>query len=467
MIHTQSLHLSQDLIIRRDPQYFDSFTAFNFVNCKTYHLDHNQYRVLKLIEKRSTSEKDLFSSLGKGSKERGRGEEIISEFLKEGILLEKIFEKTKYNTTEDNLGKKQVRFIPNSKVPVASFPTRADIFLTHRCNMKCIHCNVSAGKPLKNEIDVDDWKNIFDQLEEEKIFKIQISGGESTIYPGFSELITYLGDKKFKTSVLTNANRLDDEIIELFAKSRISVGVSLDGATPDTHDPFRKSKGSFQRVLNNLRKFQDLGIQSTITTVIHKKNQHQIQQIFDICQEYGVKMLCFVFIDEVGRGVSAQDWMLSVEEKIKAREYFHEIYPKYKELFYATIVQPENYISTIKNSQQSVFCKAGTYSMAIDSDGTVFPCTMGVQLGAIPIGNATIKPLVEIWESKNWDLFRGEIPLNQLSACSNCSLNMNCSMKKCRMRSLLNGDIQGRPSGCPSAEMKEIEQAIFDKDCFN
>lgn len=46
----------------------------------------------------------------------------------------------------------------------------ATIRLTKGCNLRCPHCYVNAGLPLKNELNLKEIKSIIDQLVKLKIF---------------------------------------------------------------------------------------------------------------------------------------------------------------------------------------------------------------------------------------------------------------------------------------------------------
>ena len=91
-----------------------------------------------------------------------------------------------------------------TKTSTFSFPLEVDLFLTRRCNMRCVHCSVDAGESLNGELSLEYWKNIFDQLENSRLIKVIITGGEPTLFPGFPELIDYIKDKKIYKCLLTN-----------------------------------------------------------------------------------------------------------------------------------------------------------------------------------------------------------------------------------------------------------------------
>jgi len=44
--------------------------------------------------------------------------------------------------------------------------------------LNCIHCYISAGKPLKDELKTHEWFNVIDQLKSLGVEVIYILGGE-------------------------------------------------------------------------------------------------------------------------------------------------------------------------------------------------------------------------------------------------------------------------------------------------
>jgi sulfatase maturation enzyme AslB (radical SAM superfamily) len=55
------------------------------------------------------------------------------------------------------------------------------IYLTYACSLRCIHCYLSAGKPLDDELKVDEWLIIIDKLRELGVKFIYLLGGKPTL----------------------------------------------------------------------------------------------------------------------------------------------------------------------------------------------------------------------------------------------------------------------------------------------
>ena len=68
----------------------------------------------------------------------------------------------------------------------------------------------------------------------------------------------------------TNGFLLNDELISKFKEAQIHLSISLNGHHEDLHDSFTKTPGSFQRVLQNIRKCVASDLDVIITLLFPK-----------------------------------------------------------------------------------------------------------------------------------------------------------------------------------------------------
>ena len=71
------------------------------------------------------------------------------------------------------------------------------LILTSRCNQRCLHCYGNYGMYIPpNELTGKEWDKVFEDLVQNNVFYVNISGGEPTVHPDFLEIIDSL--KKYK-----------------------------------------------------------------------------------------------------------------------------------------------------------------------------------------------------------------------------------------------------------------------------
>ena len=120
-----------------------------------------------------------------------------------------------------------------------------------RCNIDCSYCYVYRGpdatwrlqpKRMHREVAAALRDRLAEQAgRQEAGFAIVLHGGEPLL-PGFDELATllrglraHLSPERHPISIQTNGTLLDEKLLDLFAETRTSVSVSIDGP-PEAND---------------------------------------------------------------------------------------------------------------------------------------------------------------------------------------------------------------------------------------
>ena len=82
---------------------------------------------------------------------------------------------------------------------------------------------------------------------------IILTGGEPLLRPDIFELASYGTGKGFRMVMATNGTLFNEEIIQKMKVSGIQrISVSIDGPNAESHDAFRKVKGSFEGSLRGI-----------------------------------------------------------------------------------------------------------------------------------------------------------------------------------------------------------------------
>ena len=128
--------------------------------------------------------------------------------------------------------------------------------LTYRCSEKCIHCyNIGAtrnndeqsGRALLKELQLEDYKRIIDELYEEGLTKVTLSGGDPFSCSFAWEIIDYLYSKDIAFDLYTNGLRLVDNEERLAKYYPRIVGISVYSAEAQVHDTITRIKGSWKK----------------------------------------------------------------------------------------------------------------------------------------------------------------------------------------------------------------------------
>ena len=181
---------------------------------------------------------------------------------------------------------------------------------TKACPLSCRHCRANAIlKPLPGELNTDEGKRLIEQLPEfgKPTPVLILTGGDPLMRSDIFELIDYARSLNVPVAVSpTVSEKLlsDDVIKELRMVS--SVSVSLDGASPITHDYIRNRSGVFELTLKAISSLVKSGVKVQVNTTFMKLNVHELPLIVKILKDLGVYTWEVFFLIHVGRGIELE-----------------------------------------------------------------------------------------------------------------------------------------------------------------
>jgi len=405
--------LSDHLILRDEPQYFDSYIVFDYQKNLYHQADLPTLRILERLAERSLCAQCISRLINElnadSSLERMAGLGWISE--DSSAVCDHSCKVTLQKPPN------WVQGLPPEQRPVAilTAPTTVTIIITQRCDLACVHCNVSATSLKGPElIPLETWTTLLDELERLKVFKVVLSGGEPFVYRDFDRLLDYFARKRYLKSILTNGTSATKEHVELMKRYNISPTLSLDGGNAETHDVFRRKPGAFASLLKTLGLLRDMDVPFNIVSVLHKGSADQIRSIAEIAYRHFAGALYFLPLKAMGRGRSAQAWTPGVETYLKVREDIARIAPEFAgmsisfdEELDADEFGPTRDKTRFHNTPYGyTTCMAGKNGLVVDDDGKAYGCMVSMQLKVNPVGSLLENSLEEIWRNGTWGIFR-------------------------------------------------------------
>lgn len=138
---------------------------------------------------------------------------------------------------------------------MVDFPKSISFTITNACNLRCSMCGQwskegyvrSAKENLKQEMELEDWKRLTDELISHRISSIILRGGEPFLFPGIVELLEYINSKGIFISIDTNGTMLKEYAADIVRIRNIHLTISIDGPA-EIHDKVRGLKGCFSRI---------------------------------------------------------------------------------------------------------------------------------------------------------------------------------------------------------------------------
>ncbi|MBU2576148.1 MAG: radical SAM protein [Nanoarchaeota archaeon] len=310
-------------------------------------------------------------------------------------------------------------------------PYSCYINLTSKCNLRCKHCFGDYSGRGDDELNIDEWKEVIDDLIRCNVFYVVLSGGEVTQSPIFKELIDYL-TKKGMYFILTTNGVFSDDMRDFIVDNKeylISVKISLDGPDRESHgfirlDSQRKYNPTmFDITMNNIYYFKKMNISISIATVLHKENIRKMEEFQKLIKEINPIDWFISPIIPIGRG--------------KANKFISEFYEYYDNAFWESVSDEgkKNKINIriidmpVEMGQKGLSaysCAAAINFCEIHSDGTVSPCTLSrviIPEKFMKFENIRDKSLQEIWDGKVFEKFRGYMNVG----CDGCKMLSKCN----------------------------------------
>ncbi len=327
--------------------------------------------------------------------------------------------------------------------------------VTQACDLECDHCRADAQPDRDpNELSTAEGKALIDQIASfghpSPIFVI--SGGDPLKRPDLYELIEYATDQDLPTAVTpAPTDLLDRDVLETFADLGVKrIALSLDGASPESHDEFRGEDGSFDLIMDRARMAKEAGLGIQINTTVTATTADELPAIADLVEELGAAMWEVFFLVPIGRGTELEQ--LEPDETVDVMEFLYE---RQKEAPFRTITVEAPHYRVIANqveqaaSGQSVrvgSTRAGKGFVFVSHEGEVFPS------GFMPMkgGNVTETPLPEIYrESDLFTMLRDDAQLT--GSCGTCEHRAICGGSRSRAYAATGNPMASDPL-CPYVE---------------
>jgi len=184
--------------------------------------------------------------------------------------------------------------------------------VTRACPLRCVHCRANAIlNRLPNELTTFEAQKMLETIStfDPKPPIVIFTGGDPLMRDDLFELIDYAKGLGLLCSLspAVSENINDDVIKKIKESSVLSVSISLDGATPVTHDYIRQRDGVFFKTLNVIKRFIKNGIRVQVNSVVLSLNIIEFPRLFHLIKSLGVNVWEVFFIVVTGRATKFLD----------------------------------------------------------------------------------------------------------------------------------------------------------------
>ncbi len=375
--------------------------------------------------------------------------------------MKKLIKKLSENQLFANKLEELYNFIPYHFGKGKAFhPLSVTLLVSYRCNLRCKMCfyynEVEKDKTcklikdrVKEELTLNEIKNLIDQCAKMKVKVFTIHGGEPLLYPNIFKVSKYARDKGMLVNFVSNGALLNKNLAHRIIDAGINhITFSLDGPKA-IHDEVRSVPGTFDKLIAGIKILKELEADGavipslSISTYVSAINQKKLSQTLRVIQKAG--------IDDWGVGlITHNSDMLTVATKdiltlsndnghgnleglkdevkninidiLNTQREACRVINSHDGYGLKIIFPSKDAINNYYNHRwnENSTCTYPWSRTVISPYGEVFPC-VNLSMVNCKLGNIKEQRFAEIWNGKEYRLLRNRLKENKLfPLCSKC-----------------------------------------------
>ena len=179
--------------------------------------------------------------------------------------------------------------------------------MTKACHLACFHCRANAqlvGGP--DELTTEDGRGLIDSLASIGSPRpiLILTGGDCLMRDDVVELAAYAQSLNVPVAIAPSVTpRLVDSTLQALREVGVkSASLSLDGATPSTHDAIRGIEGHFESTIMAISRLRDHGFTTQINTTVMPSNVRELADVATLVHDLKVNVWEVFFLITTGRG---------------------------------------------------------------------------------------------------------------------------------------------------------------------
>lgn len=258
-------------------------------------------------------------------------------------------------------------------------PLKVTLALTHRCNLRCLHCYVlpNARSP-ELELSSGDWLALAQEAAEAGCFSMLLTGGEPLLRRDFADIYLGIRQMGIHVTLFTNATLVDELTIEtLCAAPPRLIEVTVYGATPETYRRVTGRASAYAEAMRGIGLLRAAGLRVGLKTILMTCNQHEFLAIRAMAAAGEPNVRYDPAVHPRFPGDKEVDHLRLPPAEVADLEFCHV-----SDLPRQLLLQKARE-ATIKPSDSKPLyrCGAGLTSCYVTAEGMVQPCTSTTRYG--------------------------------------------------------------------------------------
>ena len=171
-----------------------------------------------------------------------------------------------------------------------AFSWKLWIYTNYDCDLSCTYCVAeSSPRAARRGLGLVTVRQAVDEAIALGFEHVFLTGGEPFVLDDIYEMLAY-ASARVPTTVLTNAMLLRGRRLArlaAIANPNLTVQVSLDGAWPEHHDPYR-GPGTWARAVEGIKLVRDQGIHVRVGTTETPVNAAHLEELAAFLRDLGI-----------------------------------------------------------------------------------------------------------------------------------------------------------------------------------
>lgn len=293
------------------------------------------------------------------------------------------------------------------------------LYLTNNCNMRCPHCYMFAGNPLKDEMKTQEIKDLLKSYRQSGGRDVKLTGGEIATRSDLLEIIDYAHEIGLRIDLLTNGTLWNKDDIIHVASIINTIQVSIDGFNEASNSKIR-GKGNFEKALLTVDEFIKAGatVKVAITANYSPNIAEEVDAYANFAKSLERKYKGKRFSIQIATGLMPGRYgKLTKKQDIAYQAATLEMNNKFLGCY---DIKDEEYIKRHRSGIVLTNCSYGYPTIAANGDVHLCPITEATS----PVANIRTNSWEEIIKILHQGHFLSET--KNLEPCNQCELKSIC-----------------------------------------
>ncbi len=188
--------------------------------------------------------------------------------------------------------------------------------VTRSCPLACRHCRAAArNEPYEGELSTDEGRRLLENIAALAQPTIILTGGEPMLRDDIYDLASYADGLGLPVVMAPCGKMVDRKAVERMKRAGIRcISISLDGASPESHDAFRGVQGAFDMACRAAEAARRGGLPFQINTTVTRANRDDLPAVRDLAVRLGAEVFNPFLLVPTGRGKDLAGQELSAAE---------------------------------------------------------------------------------------------------------------------------------------------------------